>query len=44
MGNNDDKILATCLSLCKNSSQPPLDIPHAEGKFVAIYQYRENNY
>lgn len=34
MGNNDDKILTTCLSLCKNNSQLPVDSPQVEGKFI----------
>lgn len=37
MGNNDDKILATCLSLCKNNSQLPIaDNPPVEGKLAII--------
>jgi len=36
VGNNDDKILATCLSLCKNNSQLPIDNPPVEGKFAII--------
>lgn len=36
MGNNDDKILATCLSLCKNNSQLSVDSPQAEGTFAAV--------
>jgi len=36
VGNNDDKILATCLSLCKNNSQLLVDSPQAEGTFAAV--------
>lgn len=36
MGNNDDKILATCLSLCKNNSQQSVDSPQAEGTFAVV--------
>lgn len=34
MGNNDDKILTTCLSLCKNNSQLHVDNLQAEGKSI----------
>lgn len=36
MGNNDDKILTTCLSLCKNNSQLPVDNLQTEGKSIVL--------
>ncbi|VVC31928.1 DNA/RNA-binding domain, Est1-type,PIN domain,PIN domain-like,Tetratricopeptide-like helical [Cinara cedri] len=38
VGTNDDKILATCLSLCKNNSQLPVDNPQVEGEPIKIYR------
>lgn len=42
MGNNDDKILTTCLSLCKNNSQLTVDSSQVEGKFSVLIIKKNN--
>lgn len=36
MGTNDDKILATCLSLCKNNTQMSVDSPQVDGIYFIV--------